>query len=322
VELTDVMSVINQNIIKFEKWLKPSFFYFLVCLLLLLNILVWFVWNKRGDIDSHPEVISTLQAEKERLIKILEISCGNINSQITGDQEVSNVAPGTFVGPDDSTDGQDKLVKLLQNAAVLVSHDKGYGSGFFIDQNTIITNRHVIEGVSGSIVLISNRTIGRAINAKIISVSKASDVGSADFALLRIESNLPGIKPLSISSSQPVPLQRVVSVGFPGSGIQTDANKEFPSPIFTSGDVSAIQPQPNGVAFVVHTADISPGSSGGALVDRCGSVVGVNTFVRGNENKAEGRRLFALSGESLRQFLSASGQPYTKSEICKSKSQN
>jgi len=308
----------NIHIVKFEAWLKPSFFYFLLSLLILLNILVWFFWIKSDSNSHRTEVISILQAEKDKLNKILELPCGASLPQSNNGNGRSEVPAGTFDEQQSSTGSQEKLVELLESSSVLVAHNKGYGSGFFIDPNTIVTNRHVVEGVSGDTVLISNRTIGHSVAAKIISITKASDVGAADFALLRIENAISGIKPLTITT-QPLPLQRVISIGFPGSGIQTDANKELPAPIFTSGDVSAIQPQPNGVTFVIHTADISPGSSGGALVDRCGSVVGVNTFVRGNDSRAEGRRLFALSADSLRQFLDVNRQTYNRSESCKSK---
>jgi len=88
--------------------------------------------------------------------------------------------------------------------------------------------------------------------------------------------------------------------------------------LFTSGDVNTVQPQASGVSLIIHTADISPGSSGGPLVDKCGVVVGVNTFVMAPGDSAEGRRLYALSSDTLRKFLASSRQNYTVAGQCPS----
>lgn len=307
------------SIQRFETWLTPSLFNVLLAILIAGNIFVWFFLKTGISAPDNSNVISVLSNERDKLKALLEKACGSAglisvdrnSSLMTPDDVRRNQAPSVY----------GNLVDLLQSATVMVSHSKGIGSGFFIDSNTIVTNRHVVEGINGETVNISSRAIGSAISAKVISASQDSQVGSADFALLRIDRVLAGIKALSISG-RPIPLQKVFAVGFPGSAIQTDSNSDFPSPIFTSGDVSAIQPQPSGVELVIHTADISPGSSGGALFDRCGSVVGVNTFVRGVESRSESRRLFALSADSLRKFLDASGQKYSTSANCTSVNAN
>jgi serine protease Do len=300
---------------RFEAWLRPAFFFLLLALLILLNLWVWVIWNPRTSESVSSELLAGLKAERDRLQTMVEGSCNadGLRSYVQG--ESGPLPAGSGAGQDSNSQPASGLVGLLESAAVLVVHGNGIGSGFFIDSTTVVTNRHVVEGVTGDTVRIANKAIGGAINAKIVSVTRASSIGSADFALLRISQSPPGIRVLSIAS-QPSPLQQVVAVGFPGSGIQSDANQGPPSPIFTSGDVSVVQPQPTGVALVIHTADISPGSSGGALVDRCGAVVGVNTFVKSGESRAEGRRLYALSADSLRKFLEASGQSYTSASDC------
>lgn len=304
----------SRHVEKFEAWLKPGLFYFFLALLILLNLIVWFGWKPFENTNASPEVIAGLRAERDRLQGLLGATCTAPELQSYGRGESGPLPAGAASSPDTAVPPQDGLVGLLQSAAVVVIHAEGSGSGFFIDPTTIVTNRHVVEDVKGDTVVIASKAIGTFLKAKIVSITRGSDIGSADFALLRLEQPPAGIKVLPIAK-QPGPLQHVVAVGFPGSGIRSDQG-QVPSPIYTAGDVSAVQPQASGVTLIIHTADISPGSSGGALVDRCGSVVGVNTFVQSSNSKAEGRRLYALSADSLRKFLDASGQSYTNAGDC------
>jgi S1-C subfamily serine protease len=107
-------------------------------------------------------------------------------------------------------------------------------------------------------------------------------------------------------------LQTVVASGFPSSEIRVDANLVTPNTVFSQGEVSVLQPQPNNMVLVLHTARIATGSSGGPLVNRCGNVVGINTFIGAQTDKFSDRSLYALSGNALRSFLDQSGVSYTK----------
>jgi S1-C subfamily serine protease len=52
-----------------------------------------------------------------------------------------------------------------------------------------------------------------------------------------------------------------------------------PELVLTRGAITSIQQLPTGPTVIPHSADISAGNSGGPLVDNCGRVVGINTFV-------------------------------------------
>jgi S1-C subfamily serine protease len=317
---------------RFEAWLTQPMFWFLVVLLIVLNLYVWFKWLPQFYDGRTADIVAGLQTERDHLKEILEGSCTSEEMKAYGNGELGPLAPTAPLSPSPSPSAspntnstplpQDSLVGQLQSAAVLVRNGNYIGSGFFIDAQTIVTNRHVIENAktgktSESKLTVASHALGGVVSAQIVTATQNANIGSADFALIRIERPSVGVKPLSLARD-PIPLQHVVAVGFPGSGIQSDANRALPSPIFTSGDVSVLQPQPTGISLVIHTADISPGSSGGALVDRCGGVVGVNTFVFGDANRFESRRLYALSSDSLRKFLDASGQHYSSVGDCQS----
>jgi S1-C subfamily serine protease len=222
---------------------------------------------------------------------------------------------------------QDKLVALLDAATVrvLVFDAKmkflGHGSGFFIDTNVLVTNRHVIE--AGKIFAITSTLLGtEPLPAKLVAVTKDSDITNPDFALLKVEQVPAGVRQLAIAT-EPQVLQTVVAAGYPGSDIRGDTNVVTTNTVFSQGEVSVLQRQANNLVLVLHTAKMSTGSSGGPLVNRCGNVVGVNTFIGAREDQFTDRSLYALSATSLRGFLDQHRQTYTKmSSVCTSELKN
>jgi hypothetical protein len=103
----------------------------------------------------------------------------------------------------------------------------------------------------------------------------------------------------------------VIAAGYPGYLVQNDpAMKRLnegdlsaaPELILSEGKVQVTHRSASGVPIVVHSADISQGNSGGPLVDACGRIVAINTFI--GVDKQSGRRgLFSLGGSDLLDFL-------------------
>lgn len=134
------------------------------------------------------------------------------------------------------------------------------GSGFFIDSGGLaVTNYHVIEGAAKAVITAAD---GREYNvAGLFDYSKEGDlalikVDGADFPYLRLGDSdkvETGASVFAISSP----------LGFKNS--------------FSAGIISSASRTVEGMTFIQTTAAISSGSSGGALLDRTGKVIGVTT---------------------------------------------
>ncbi|MGC2857739.1 trypsin-like peptidase domain-containing protein [Novispirillum sp. DQ9] len=221
------------------------------------------------------------------------------------------------------------LARVLEYAAALVVTDApdgiGMGTAFFISKDTLVTNRHVVEdmGRDGRI-LITSQAMAGARPARLVASTPSSDIGGPDFAVLRLDAPVETAVPLTVATRVDK-LSRVVTAGYPGYITESDAAYAeleagsvgaAPSMVFTSGEVSVVQRQPSGATIVIHTADMSQGNSGGPLVDLCGRVVGVNTFI-GMDEESGRRGLYALSGADLLAFLGAGGVAASQSaEAC------
>lgn len=209
------------------------------------------------------------------------------------------------------------LVELLEDTTALILTSAGNsGSGFFIAPGLMLTNRHVVEGVDprdAEGILITSRSLKRPYFASILAQSNTSTPGGADYALLGIQ----GLEdnPTLLVAPALNKLDRVLAAGYPGLIVANDQNlRDFfegeigaaPDLVISQGEVSALQQSQAGSSVVVHTANIMSGNSGGPLVDSCGRVVGINTFITADQTSAS-RAGFALGYEGILTFLKSHG---------------
>jgi serine protease Do len=186
-----------------------------------------------------------------------------------------------------------ELIKKVLPAVVTVAGFNAQGkpirigSGFFVDpQGHLITNLHVIKGVARAEVKLPKGEI-----YPLTEMVAADD--KAD--LVKLVVKLPGGSPhyLAVSSARPEVGEHVVVLGSP-LGLERTV---------TDGMVSAIRTIKDRGEFLQISAPISPGSSGGPVVNMRGQVIGIATFqVRGqNINFAvPGYRVLALKDEPPR----------------------
>lgn len=259
--------------------------------------------------------LAELRVKKDQLNKILQdVVLQSEASVCLGEELVIPLSSVDDLAPRRNTS---VVLDKLESSVVLVLSGNGdasaIGSGFFVSPSTIVTNGHVVEGSAstGSDVIVLNRNIG--VQRARISDIQYSKNYAEDFALLTIDENVG--TPLTLVNAQSptdYKLDEVFAAGFPGAVIESD--EEFinlletgkfsaPDLVITDGTINSHQKVFGEVTAFIHTAQISGGNSGGPLVNQCGDVLGVNTFIN---STTDGVRNFALSSSELLRFLSRS----------------
>ena len=139
------------------------------------------------------------------------------------------------------------------------------GSGVIIDRDgQVLTNAHVVDGAASLSVTLDSK---EKVPARVLGLDPVLDL-----ALLRLEtSSTLTTARLGDSSTLKVG-EEVVAIGNPIGLDQT----------MTRGIVSALNrilPGISDQSLIQTDAPINPGNSGGPLFDRCGNVIGINTFI-------------------------------------------
>lgn len=197
----------------------------------------------------------------------------------------------------------------------------GHGSGFAVTPNIIVTNAHVVQPSTNdrSIIVGVVPSEGSEIyRASIIAYSPQKDL-----ALIRLEEGK--LEPISIFGPQVGDGTEIVAIGYPGAvdralGL-TDGDKVEPGrPVKTTGTISGGRSNLEFATFL-HTAAVARGNSGGPIVDECGRVIGVNSFLSVSDG-VDAEFGFAISNAELLSFLRNSGvKPRIAAAPCRSSAQ-
>src|SRR6266536_5038097 len=190
-----------------------------------------------------------------------------------------------------SQDPLPELVRRIKPSAVAIETFDAHGeklsrgSGFFIDTDRIVTNRHVIEGAIRAEV---HSSAGNVYPVKgVLAVDAEGDI-----ALLKIEAPPNQIRPLALERTSPQEGESVLVIGNP-FGLEGSV---------TNGIVSAVRVIPTFGRIIQITAPISPGSSGSPVVNMQGQVIGVATLqITGGQSVN-----FAIPSERISQLQTPS----------------
>jgi serine protease Do len=143
----------------------------------------------------------------------------------------------------------------------------------------IITNDHVVAGAKTITVTPPN---GGPVKATLIGTDPDTDI-----AVVRIPGDIPLIR--LAASEKLVVGQTAIAIGSPyglehsvSSGVVSGLHRSLPDGY---GDTAGVYP----LVDVIQTdAAINPGNSGGALVDRTGSLIGINSAIYSESGSSAG----------------------------------
>lgn len=136
-------------------------------------------------------------------------------------------------------------------------HTTSFGSGFFVRDGIVATNLHVVEGAAGGYV----KLVGQSRKYDILGIVSADR--AQDLVLLAV--------PGTAAPSLPLGDSRQVAVG---DEIFVVGNPQGLEGTFSQGIVSGVR-QISSQTLMQITAPMSPGSSGGPVLNMQGKVIGV-----------------------------------------------
>jgi S1-C subfamily serine protease len=206
----------------------------------------------------------------------------------------------------------------IENSTVFVvdAASGSMGSGFFIADRLVLTNRHVVEDAittgKADGIFINNRNMGKAHPAKIRAFSSQgkNNPYQSDLAVLEVMDDPGPHQPLKFAQGDIKRAERVASYGSPGFIIKTDPNYQqliqgamnsAPDVVYSEGVVSVVQDY-KGSTMVNHTAQLAKGNSGGPLLNERGNVVGINTMIN-IDNESNSQSQLAQGNSSILRFL-------------------
>lgn len=203
-----------------------------------------------------------------------------------------------------------QLVAQVDPSVVTVAlSDRSLGSGFVVDEKgLILTNYHVIEGAKEATVIFPDKT-------KFKVEGFVGILPKKDLALIRIEPGTKRLQPLRVAEQPPAKGEKVYAFGAP-MGLSGSVSDGIVAALRSGEDVrNTLKGLANrdiyhevlgydlDAQWLQTTSPISPGNSGGPLVNAKGEVVGINTWVH-----ALGQNLnFALSAVHIKPMIAAAG---------------
>lgn len=168
------------------------------------------------------------------------------------------------------------------NANLKVGEWSGNGTGFFISKSgCIVTNFHVIEGVSSIGIELKYKGKNVTFNAVVLRSDKVNDLAIlkiADYKFKGLEKDIPYKIPKEIRTDLGIGEvgSEVFALGYPQAlkVYRVNMGKDIK---FTDGRISSKSGFEGDKRYYQSTTPIHGGNSGGPLFDFDGNLIGINT---------------------------------------------
>jgi len=232
-----------------------------------------------ADIDPASEDFKPFNATLDRL-RVVPVS-GMLEVTppvVTTKTPVSSVKNAT---------ARTSIVSVTLRSLFTIRHAGGQGSGFAVsDDGLVLTNAHVVDGAS--------RVVARNMDGDEFLVSIVQTDVARDIALLRLAGWKGNGLKLALDPAGVNVGDEILAIGNP-LGLEGTV---------TRGIVSAKR-RIEGIALIQVDAAISPGSSGGPLVNEAGEVIGITSWkIAGERSAAESLGFAVASSEISKAFPS------------------
>jgi serine protease DegQ len=226
--------------------------------------------------------VNRVTRRRATLLLATMLCCAALLASCTDSDPLSDEAPTTTEAPteDEGADAQidqgtseggspfdriPDIVDEVQPSVVAVQAGSGEGSGVVWDEDgTIVTNHHVVAGGRDFTIVFAD---GQRSDAELLASDPLTDLAvlraerrdlpPADFA-----ADLPEVGELAIAIGNPLGFENTVT-----AGIVSGLHRSIPGSAASSQSL---------IDLVQTDAAISPGNSGGALVNGRGQVIGIN----------------------------------------------
>jgi putative serine protease PepD len=155
------------------------------------------------------------------------------------------------------------VAAAAEPSVVTISTDEGLGSGWVAHSDSggsdIVTNFHVVEdAVAAGVVELDVQQFDRVMHGTVVRVDQTDDL-----AVVHVREHLPA---LAVAAARPAVASTVMAIGSP-LGLSGSVSVGFVS------DFRSLF----GSDYMQFSAPISPGNSGGPVVDQKGHVVAIAT---------------------------------------------
>jgi hypothetical protein len=228
---------------------------------------------------------------------------------------VAALAPiyGSSANADDIGAAARGVVRVIVVAQDYSNEDNSsisFGSGFAISPHRVVTNAHVVESAQNpyadSVIAVVPAEGRKPLQGRILAYDRTRDLAILDVGSTRLE-------PLTIYVGPVTSGEHSAALGYPGNVDLATARSIYDlitpsSPVRSEGNISS-ERSVDGLPALLHTAAIARGNSGGPLVDDCGRILGVNTYVT-NSGSGDAPFGFAVVSQELTSFLRENGEAF------------
>ena len=213
--------------------------------------------DKRWNSDNSE--IATVTSDGE----VTAVRSGEVNIRVDLNKKTTLICKVKVINSENILTSVD-IYKLAMPSVVSITYGNTGGSGFFIEENKLVTNYHVIKDVESSMKIVD--MFGNSYKAiNILGYDQERD-------LAIIETKEKGT-PIKRNTHGLTEGEVVYTLGCP-----------FGIPfVIAQGLLGKVAWGIEGKNTIMHTAPMSSGNSGGPLVNAYGEVIGINTLSSGGE---------------------------------------